>query len=177
MGKRGQGVFGMSFGMIFSILIIIAILALAVYVIIYFLNINKCGQIGVFYDGLQDGVNNAYGGSITRELYVEKVPSGIELVCFGNISNGFTRQPIEEERKAYDFINLYREDNANLYFYPESAACDGDLAYLVLEHVQTERDRFFCVKPVDGEVKLRLSKDSTDSLVFLCEEDDKECGK
>ena len=54
MKKRGQ--LQISFGMIFSIILIIAFVALAVYVIMIFLDTGKCANTGLFKNDLQQEI-------------------------------------------------------------------------------------------------------------------------
>ena len=58
MEKRGQ--IQISFGMIFSIIIIIAIVAVSIYVITIFLDFNKCGKVVLFYEDLEEEIQKAW---------------------------------------------------------------------------------------------------------------------
>jgi len=60
-GKKAQEVFGMSFGVIFSIILIVFILVVAGIAINHFLGLKKCTQLGLF---IEDFANE--GGDIDK---------------------------------------------------------------------------------------------------------------
>lgn len=162
INKIGQ--FQISFAMIFSILIIVAIIGVAFYVIQFFLGINDCGQTGTFYDKFQDEVDKAwkspsYGGDFTLN-----VANGIEYVCFGLIDSMAGNFKSEELQSEID-LSQYASDTANVFLYPGGNACDGGLANNKIDHLDTEG--FSCVKVNNGKVSVRLDKGVRDSLVNL----------
>ncbi len=105
--KKGQGIFGMSFSMIFSIIIIIAIIGVAFYAITYFLNLSRCGQITTFYDDLQDEANQAWVSTNHRKVFEGSVPSGIEYVCFGLVSQSVLDSDDRTRRDRMKKRNLH----------------------------------------------------------------------
>ena len=161
--KRGEGVFGISFGVIFSIIVIIAVIGVAVYVIIYFLNLNTCTQIALFYDTTRKEIDEAWTSSIyNAPLNARLTGTDIDAVCFGTL----TQQPQttgdrdkQQELKSYSY-----EPKNNLFLYPSNKACDGELATFVLEHIQI--NRFFCVQREETRT-VTLKKEVTDALVTL----------
>ncbi len=164
LDKRGEGVFGMSFGVIFSIIVIIAIIGVAVYAIIYFLNLNTCTQIGLFYDALQKEIGEAWTSSIyNAPLNARLRESDIDAVCFGTL----TQQPetTDDRNKQQELKSYSYEPKSNLFLLPPNKACDGELAAFVLEHIQT--NRFFCVQGGEGTSKVALKKEVSDALVTL----------
>tara|TARA_Y100000034_G_C6899961_1_gene415836 strand:- start:1950 stop:2444 length:495 start_codon:yes stop_codon:yes gene_type:complete len=160
MNKRGQGVFGMSFGMIFSIIVIIAIIGVAFYVITFFLDLGNCSEIGFFYDDLQEEVDRAWQGGASQDVFSKALPSGISHVCFGDLN---TAGLLGKDEEIRDELFYSVRDDMNVYMYPSRKACDGDLAYYDLEHVSLEG--FFCVEPLNGKVEVKISKEVTDALV------------
>jgi len=159
MEKRGQ--IKLSFGMIFSIVIIIAILATAFYVISYFLNLSKCSQIGLFYQDLERDVNKAWAADIASEIFKGSLPSGIESVCLGNISIDSAKFSEEQE----SLRRHYSRSLDNIFLYPTSEACDRASGSFKLVRAKTED--FFCVPLVDGEFEIKISKGSFDAKVNL----------
>lgn len=163
MGKRGlhfkKAQLELSFSMIFSIIIIIAILAVAFYVITYFLNLSSCTDIGLFYNDLQTRVDKAWASEITQEVVSIKLPTSIKEVCVGQLNGTGVSQYKEE----YDFLRRYAILGKNVFLYPSSSACDVKLAYYNLQHSTT--DTFFCTPVQGGQVKLKLTKGSFDALV------------
>ena len=157
MKKRGQ--FQLSFGMIFSIILIVAALVVAFYVISYFLNFQKCAQIGFFYKDLQGNVDDAWQSDLARESVSISMPSGIEEVCFGNLTQP-TRTSDKErqvELKKRGFLKK------NVYLYPPRKACELSLSVYDLEHATMPE--FFCVDVKSGKVRVNLEKRVDEALV------------
>ncbi len=152
--KKAQGIFGLPFETIFSIIIIIAIISVATYAIIYFLSWNRCTKVGLFFDSLQDEVNRAWSSSKYINEFDAGLPSSIDEVCFGNLDNS--------ERR---FIGYYPVRNANVFLYPPENSCDGKLFSYRLEHVQI--NDFFCVQVSDEKISIKLEKDITDARVKI----------
>jgi len=159
MEKRGQ--IKLSFGMIFSIVIIIAILATAFYVISYFLNLSKCSQIGLFYRDFEDEVNKAWAADIASEIFRGDLPRGIEAVCLGNIS--IDSAEFSEEQES--LRRYYRRSGDNVFLYPTSEACNRESGSFKL--IRAKTGDFFCVPLVDGEFEIKISKGSFDAKVNL----------
>ena len=81
--KRGQ--LQISFGMIFSIILIIAFIAVFIYVITIFMGWKKCASTGLFKEDLQSTVNNAWQSDQYQDVFPKSqsiVPSGITQICF-----------------------------------------------------------------------------------------------
>jgi hypothetical protein len=165
VNRKGQGVLGMPFSVIFSIIIIVAVIAVAVYAIVYFLNLQECTDAGLFYDELQDEVDKAWRSSIYRDVFSGELPSGIEYVCFGYLNQSVSGSGNREMRD--ELADDYGRSRDNVFLYPRSGACSIELASLELDRV--EINSFFCVEKKEGEVKVRLSKGSFDSLVEVSE--------
>jgi hypothetical protein len=161
MNRNGQ--FQIGFGMIFSIIIIIAIVGVAIYVITFFLGLSKCSDVGFFYSDLGGEIDKAWKSPSYRDVYSASVPKGIEYVCFGTLNSEADGLKAEEIQEEIDF-SIYSSETANVFMYPPSKACDGDLANKKLEHVQIEG--FFCIEN-DGDIKIRLEKEIKDALVRL----------
>jgi|SRR3989344_4400070 len=161
MKKRGD--IGLSFNVIFSIIIIVVILAVAFYVISSFWGLSKCSQVGLFYDDLKDYINKAWQSTMHKETFKGELPSGIESVCFGLLSqnsNAKDRDMRTELSKRY--INSKKN---NVFLYPPNKACDGELGSIKLEHIETQS--FFCVPVNDGKIQLLTETDQFSSLVKL----------
>jgi hypothetical protein len=155
MKKRGQ--FQLSFGMIFSILIIIAIIATAFYVISKFLSTSKCTEIAIFHDDFKDYIDKAWRSTIHQDTFSGTLPQGIKEICFGDLSQN--RRP-EIERA---FINT----EGNVFLYPPEQACDSAFRSVKLDHV--EIPEFFCKKITKNKITIKTSKTQFDSLVKISE--------
>lgn len=159
LGRCCRGQLQISFGMIFSIILIIAFVGVAIYAITTFLSIGKCGQIGLYYNDLQDEVNKAWQSEISRSVFKSSVPGGIEQVCFGNLTQAVRL----DSREEYSFLVRYTNSKGNLFMFPPNKACDDQLSSTNIEHALT--DEFFCVAKQEGEVEVRLIKEEGENEV------------
>jgi len=145
----------MSIGVIFSIIIVIALIGVSIYVVTIFMGIGECANIGLFKDDFQDAVDRAWRSEIVKDNFVASVPNGIEFVCFSEEGKN-TRS----DGEIYESLRRYFS-RGNMFFYPPENACDQP--YMVIEHIEIER--FICFESVNGKVTIGLEKDSSDSLV------------
>lgn len=157
MQKKGQ--IQISFGMIFSIIIIIATVAVGFYVITYFLNLSSCSKIGIFWDSLDRDIEDAWVSDMSQTVFRGELPSKIDKICFGN----FSMMPAQEDREEFEFLQRYESRGRNAFLYPPGKACD--LAFYELKHIET--DEFFCVPVESGSAEIKLSKTTLDPLVKL----------
>jgi hypothetical protein len=164
--ERGQ--LQISFGMIFSIIIIIAIVATSFYVIRYFLNLNKCNEVAFFFNDFQKKVDSAWASGDTQSTFEANLPASIKAVCFGNYSLVAPTGSTGDMQKYNEMKNYIRsERDKNLFIYPLSGSCDSSLAYYNLKHTIPASGQFFCVDTISGKISVKLSKTSSDSLVKL----------
>lgn len=156
MTKRGQ--IQLSFSVIFSIIIIIALLAVSFYIISAFLDTSECEKIGLFYNDLSENVEKAYKSSFYRDTFVGKVPSGISSICFGNVS-------LESDADEYNAFRNKR--NSNVFLYPPNKACDGELSNYNVGRLNNME--FFCISTENNEVELIIEHDRFEPLVSVKE--------
>ncbi len=157
MRKKGQ--IQISFGMIFSIIIIIATVAIGFYVINYFLDLASCSKIGVFWDSLNKDIDKAWVSDMSQTVFKGELPSGISKICFGNFTMNYAREDIEQ----FEFLKRYESRGRNAYLYPPGKACD--LGFFELKHIEV--DEFFCVPVRSGSASIKLTKTTFDPLVRL----------
>ena len=157
--ERKRGSIELSFNMIFSIIVIIALIGVAFYAISSFLDISKCAKIGIFYNDFQDRIDKAWRGSLTKDSFTGNLPNSIENVCFGNLSVGVGRQ----FREQYEELSVYAGYEANTFLYPGTKACDSTSLHRSIKHINA--GEFFCVPVENGEVSIKISKESGDALV------------
>ncbi len=116
---KKKGDINMSFGVIFSVILIAVFLFAAIYAINFFLNYGKCVQVGRFYDDFQKQISNAFlSQSTENKKFQISLPSSIEKVCFANLSATITN-PGED----YDQIKDYYLDDVNVFLIPGESAC------------------------------------------------------
>jgi len=161
-----KGALSMSFGMIFSIIMIIVILGVAFYAISFFLNLQKCTGVGLFHDDFQKKVDEAWIAEIVSGTTSLTIPSRIEQVCFGNLENpgnidSKTKEIFDE---IEEFASPHQKETTNMFIYPASKSCG--LGYKLSPHLK-ELDKFICFENRNGKISFRLTKESGDSLVGI----------
>ncbi len=162
MFKGGQ--FQISFGMIFSLIIIAATLAVAGYMIVKFMNTGDSVLCAKFKESLQKSIDDAWrsdGASIdTRKELLPSLPGDVKEVCFGNS----TQLPLaSKDRGTYEYLQEYFLPGKNLYLTP-STSCKGDFSY-TLKHATSQG--FFCAPVIKGRASILILKENTDALVHL----------
>lgn len=161
-GKRGQTIFGMSFGVIFSIILIIAIVFVSFFAIKKFLDLNECAQAGLYFDDFQKEVSRAWTSDKYSDTFEAAPPSGTEYVCFGNLTILSTGGSADLQQNLND-LRLDKGDN--IFLFPPENNCGIDTHFV--EHARVINDRFFCVEVVEKVAKVRMKIDTGESLVTL----------
>src|SRR3989344_5058326 len=154
MSKRGA--IELSFGMIFSVIIIIAIVGVAVYAITTFLNIGKTSQFGLFHQRFQETVDDVWASSITNRVVSFSLPSDVKLVCFGSLSGStYNPQYAEEFQELKRYSSNFEQQNTNRFLYPSDKA--GEFAYKKVDKVDLSgmTNGFDCFRVTSGTVKIR----------------------
>lgn len=163
MEKRGQ--MELSFSMIFTIIVIIVTVAVASYIIIKFLNVNKCQEIGTFYTELEKEATKAlnagmYSGEFTAKL--NGFNGRIKAICFGNMSQSTSTKADELMKRD---LGELANPGENVFIYPASEACDAKFRAKKMPYIKT--DGFFCVGLVKGIAKVGMSITQDDVQVKL----------
>ena len=165
--KKAQGVFGLSFSVIFSIFLIIFFVIIAFIVIRSFLGTQKCAQVAIFRDDFQNEIKKAWNSPLQISTFKGRLPSSLEYVCFANFSN-----PI---RGMYDEIgediSIYEGENANLFLYPIENTCDlpyHNIKYLDLDKILSQRNPY-CIEIKKGNIDIKIKKGLRDKYVCLGE--------
>lgn len=160
-----KGSIEISFGMIFSVIIIIALIGVAVYGITIFLDVGKTAETALFYEEFQKSVDEIWSSATTNRVIDFSTSSGIEFVCFGSIVNN-----INAGRYSGQFNSLrqassgFEQQNTNTFLYPPEQA--DNLAFKKIEKIDTSPLGVFdCFQVRDKKVSIRLVKEEFDSLV------------
>ena len=127
--KKGEGVMSMPFAVIFSIILIVVFIVIAFIAIKHFLNLQKCGSVGTFYEDLQDKVNEAFASTGYRDWMDISLPSGITEVCFADLSKP-QKGRFTAEHEDFDRFESYE---ANTFLYPANKACN--MEYRQINHL------------------------------------------
>jgi hypothetical protein len=139
-GKK-RGTIELSFGMIFSIILVVVFLAIAFYAIKKFLDFQNDLKIEQFKDNLQKDIDDLWRSPKGDYQGVYVLPSKVQSVCFVN------------------------DPYQNLVFNPENIA--GKL----INHIDIEKTlntaSSLCFSNTNGQVKILMTKDYGDNLVTL----------
>lgn len=139
MRKRGQ--IDLSFGMIFSIILIIVFIAFAFYAIMKVIEMQKNVQVKNFVNDFQDDINKVWQSAQASEKKTYSVPKEIEQVCI--------------------------DEFAMLYFEPLGSGQGTTKELNHLDIAQITSEGIFCVDVVDGKFEIYMKKDFGDKLVKL----------
>lgn len=166
MNKRGA--LELSFGMIFSVIIIIAIIGVGVYAITTFLHIGKTTNLALFHQKFQETVDGIWASAITNKVVSFSLPKSIELVCFGSLA-GTSYNPAygNEFRELKRYASGFEQQNTNRFLYPQEKA--AGFAYKKIDKIDTSEllNGFDCFEVRNGAVRIRLMKNEFDSLVKI----------
>jgi len=159
--KFGQQTMGMPFGMMFAIFLIVVFIVIAFIAIGGFLDIGTSASVGMFYEDLQEAVDGAWSEQSAEFDFDIDLPSGIEEVCFGNLSNLITNR----DTKYKEILN-YDVYDANVFLVPPEKA--EDLQWKLIRHLDiakiTATKNPYCVSVRKG---LRIKKGFYDRLVMI----------
>ncbi|MDP3986893.1 MAG: hypothetical protein Q8P81_01565 [Nanoarchaeota archaeon] len=163
MLKNGQ--VEMSFGMIFSIILIVVFFAFAFYAIKTFLKINDSAQSGQFISDLQsdiDGIWRSVEGSQEKEY---SLSAKIERVCFVDFDPDIGRRG--KDMNIYPELSRIYHGNENLVFYPVGSSDVGSARIENINIVEiTLEENPFCIDNLKG-VQIKLIKNSDEALVRI----------
>jgi hypothetical protein len=144
LNKKAQN--QISFGMIFSIILIIIFIAFAIYAIKIFLDTQRIAQVQSFKNDLQVDIDNMWmgpGGDKEKEYFI---PKNIDQVCFID----------------YEFYNIY--------FKPEGKYDGKELENIDITNTirtSTSRPKELCIDTENGKISLLLKKDYNENLVTI----------
>tara|TARA_Y100000031_G_scaffold25620_1_gene27593 strand:- start:19 stop:513 length:495 start_codon:yes stop_codon:yes gene_type:complete len=161
--KRGQ--MKLSFGMIFSIILIIIFVSFAFFAIQKFLDIQNSVQVGKFANDFQLDIDKIWRGSQGSKEKEYFLPKKITHVCFIDYSS----DEKGNNEIFYDELEQSYYENENLFFYPIGSAqgINGkEMKNIDLEKI-TESENPFCIKNINGKINLIIKKDFSETLVTI----------
>jgi len=161
-----QGQMKLSFGMIFSIILIAIFLAFAVYAIMKLLDTQESITVGKFIQDLQEDVDKVWAGSGSSQEFERKLPSEITYVCFVDYSEGASaRGPMQN---LYSRLRRVYTGDENLFFHPIGAS---GIDSTQIQHIDlssiTSSENPFCILNEDQKVKMTLIRDYSEELVRI----------
>lgn len=160
-----KGSIEISFGMIFSIIIIVSLIGVAVYGITVFLQVGKTAEMGLFYEEFQKTVDEIWSSATTNRVVDFSIPSGIDSVCFGSIANSIDAGRYTAQLKSLRTASSgFQQQNSNTFLYPPEKA--KDFAFKNIGKIDTSSlGTFDCFTVQNRKVSIRLSKGEFESLV------------
>ena len=142
-GKKGQT--KISFGMIFSIILIIIFIAFAIYGINKFLKVNELATVEKFKSDFQGDINNMWKSTSGSQRVEYNLPKKITYLCFK--SGDYENMYFMPSEYGNDFIN-----NVDIEKTLESAGSNKDN---------------ICIKTSSSKISLIIEKDHDENLVTI----------
>ncbi len=163
-GKKAQ--MQISFGMIFSIILIVVFLGFAFYAIKTFISTGNNAKAGIFLDKIEGDIEQILKSSVAVSSKPEEylLPSFVDFVCFVD----FSSDSKGENRELFTELKRAGDDTKNLVFYPikytgfESAT----ISHINLEETVNEENPL-CIGARNGKISLILRKDYGEALITI----------
>lgn len=164
--KKAEGVFGMSFSMIFSIILIVFFIIVAFIAIKFFLGNQKDIQVGMFLRDFEDKVKLVFNAEGAVDFFNSSLPTGIEQVCIINLSKpALNTTSVEQE--VYDYIT--REETYdfknNVYLYSPTKLYSMRWSYIA--HINVGEKNPKCYRVKNGVVSIKLERNYENPFVML----------
>jgi len=138
----------LSFGMIFSIILIVVFLIFAFYAIRMFLGVTDVAKITKFRENLQEDINDLWKGTKGSQKMTYELPGKIKKVCF------------KDPQRDYEY---------NLIFEPEDAV--GGLEPININNIDIDKitrdENPYCIETKNRKIELVLKKGFGESLVMI----------
>lgn len=162
INKKGQQAVGMSFGMMFAIFLIIVFVVISFIAVNSFLDIGESASVGLFYDELQEAVNNAVRSQESDRKFSINLPSGIKTICFANLS----ADDVDKNDENWDELRNFMFYEGNTFLLPTGKAQGMEWKEIDRINISkiTEVKNPYCVDVDDG---LRIKKGFYDRLVWI----------
>ena len=145
--KNNKGAMELSFGMIFSIILIIIFIAFAIYGITKFLNLQKNIQTKTFVNNLNFDIDKLWKANSGSQPVTYSLPGNVEKICFSEDEFG---KDINMELKT-------KEGFAGTY----------DIKHAKLSEDFSKGSGGDCVPVEKGKIKIQLEKNYGENLVTI----------
>lgn len=173
--KNKKAQMKLSFGMIFSIILIIIFLSVAFYAITKFLGLKDNIQIGDSINKLESDINRIWRATQASESQSYAFPKDIEFICFIDYDKR-ARGEFTIYEKGDEIINIYDElertrstNRQNLFFYPYGSG--GSIGSYELKNINltkiVKENNPYCIENFRGEINLVLKKNFGEKLVVI----------
>ena len=158
-GKKAQGIMGMPFSVIFSIILIAIFLAVAIYAIIHFMGIKKCTEVGLFIDDFEREIDSAWNSQSSSKTFTSSLPSRIQYICFADLNEDAN---IATFREIHEKLQENSDYSDNMFFYPQETDC---IESKKIKHIDYGSDNPYCIEVKNGKIEIKLEKGFSDALV------------
>jgi hypothetical protein len=161
--KKAQEVMGMSFGMIFAIILMIFFIVITFIAIKSFLETSNCAKVKIFVDKVQTEIDKTWNSQQDNSVITGILPSNIEYICFGNLTKSIhgPSQTMGED------LEIYEVYGANMFIYPEVSSCE--MPHHKIKHLDVEGtikgENPVCIPVEKGIVKIKIEKTFNQRLV------------
>lgn len=142
MKRACRGQMKISFGMIFSIILIVVFIAFAFYAIKKFLDFQDTIKVEQFLEELQADIEKIWKGSQASQKEEYSLPSKVEAVCFTN------------------------DEYENLFFQSEEIIKGEKIEYIDINKITEKKDPF-CIETEKGKVRMILKKGFGETLITI----------
>jgi uncharacterized membrane protein len=162
MEKKAQQTMGLPFGVIFSLMLIIAFIIIAIIAVNYFLDTKNQVLVLSFYDDLQQEVKKALFSQQSEKDFKISLPSKINSFCVINFSNEIKGK---NEELFKSVKGVYSEEN-NVFLYPIENVGDNPfyrIDYLNIEKMTLENNP----ECFDTKKTLNIKKEFYDKSVLI----------
>jgi hypothetical protein len=155
----------LSFGFIFSAVLIIVFLGFAVYGIAKFIGMKNNMEVTKFQTSFQEDIDKLWKGNQGSQEVSYFLPNKIKEVCLIN------KDSIKQgtNASAYDELERYSKENDNLVFYPIGSA--SLTSSLQIQHINiskiTEQQDPICFENKKGKTSFILEKAFGETLVNI----------
>ena len=166
LGQCKEGQMKLSFGMIFSIILMIIFVSVAFYAIQKFLALQNSTQIAKFARDLQGDIDKMWKGSKGSQSQEYFLPGKIEYVCFIDYTPSSGNGRYDD---FFDELRQFNYDAENLFFYPPGSAEGLDskeMKNLDINKI-TDSENPFCLRNTKGKVKMVIKKEFGEALVTI----------
>jgi uncharacterized protein (UPF0333 family) len=156
MKKMKRGQLDLSFGLIFSVILIVVFLGFAIYAISSFLKLKSKIETGKFLDEFQADIDKFWRASQGADEVSYILPAKIKEICFINKNsrkNG-TRADI------YDELGRYSGTDGNLIFYPIGSARPSNYAHIENINIEGIAENPLCFQNKDGRINMVLEQET-----------------
>lgn len=174
--KKGQ-VIGMSFELIFSLILIAAFIFAAFTGIKYFMATADNAKINLFISDLRSTVESAGRSQGISKPYDFYLPSRIKWVCFANenlMAEDFNE--MECKTDCSEFISRYlvtfNGANMNMFFCPPKGAYSVNAPFQAMIDCKGNGclefpSQPYCIQNKDGKITITLEKESGQEKILL----------